>query len=722
MENNSEYVIGIDLGTHSTALSIYRNGCVEIIPNANGNRTTPSYISFTTDNEILVGDEAKNNCSINHINTIFDVKRLIGRQFKDKNVQNDIKFFPFKVSENEVNGKPMISTFINNEEKKYYPEQISAILLEQLKKNAEQYLGLPIKNVVLTVPAYFNNEQREATKNAGEIAGLNVIRLVSEPTASALAYGISLNENEKNEQHIIVFDLGAGTLDVSILNIKNSVFQVISTYGNSHLGGEDFDNKLVIFCASEFAKQNKFTESDVKKLLQDTKAFRRLRSVCENAKKSLSTSLSTFVQVDSFYNNLDLNVKVTRTKFEELCHDVFHQCISPLDNALKDAKFSKKDIDEVIMIGGSTRIPYVRELVKNYFDGKQLLFHINPDEAVSNGAAIQGAILAGNKNSKISEMVLVDVTPLSLGIETLHGEMSIIIERNTPIPCSFTQLYSTSTDNQRNVKIKIFEGERLLTKDNYLLGTFELVDLLPAPRGTMKIIVSFDIDADGLLSVTAKEESSGKNNNITIKKDNTKLTKEEILKLVEDAKLHSENDIKNKLLIVVKNNLENYVYSVKHTISTLPDCEEITNIQRIIADVLDWYNLDSNKNMTIDVYKNKLIELENNIKPSFDKIYSNVAQIKTVPEEQKGSEKIEEAVDEKMEETIDEKVDEKVNEKVNEKIIVAKKRGRKPMNKEIIIIEKKCGKTPSKKVVKEEVIEKKVEPKKRGRKPKNKNE
>lgn len=375
-----EYVLGIDLGTSYCCSSIYRNGKVEVITNAVGNRTTPSYISFT-DTEKLIGESAKNNTGMNPNNTVFDIKRLIGRKFDDKIVQNDMKHFPFKVIADEGTMKPLIVIKYLNEEKKYFPEQLSAMLLEQFKSDAEAYLGCPVKKAVITVPAYFNNTQRQATKDAGEIAGLDVIRIINEPTSASLAYGINLCESEQN-RNILVFDFGGGTLDVSVLNITKGVFEVLSTSGDTHLGGEDLDNKLVIYCASEFSKFNKLTEQDIIKLLKDTKALRRLRSVCEEAKKALSSCLTTTINVDAFFNSFDLNIRITRAKLEDLCRDIFQRCIPPLDSAIKDAKLSKKDIDEVILIGGSTRIPYVREMLKNYFNGKQLRIDVNPDEAV----------------------------------------------------------------------------------------------------------------------------------------------------------------------------------------------------------------------------------------------------------------------------------------------------------------------------------------------------
>jgi heat shock 70kDa protein 1/2/6/8 len=640
-----EYILGIDLGTSNCCNSVYRNGKVDVIPNASGNRTTPSYISFT-DTEKLIGESAKNNVSVNSSNSVFDIKRLIGRLYNDRTVQSDIKFFPFKVSSDEKTCKPIINVSFMGNIKQYYPEQLSAMLLEQFKNDAQAYLNTPISKAIVTVPAYFNNEQRQATKDAGAIAGLDVVRIINEPTAAALAYGINLCETEKaRDQNIVVFDFGGGTLDVSILNISNGCFEVISTSGDCHLGGEDCDNKLVSYCASEFAKMNKLLESDVIRLLKDTRAFRRLRTACENVKKALSTSVSLNVQVDAFFNSLDLNVKVTRAKFEELCHDIFRHCIQPLDNAMRDAKMTKRQIDEVILIGGTTRIPYVRDMLKDYFNGKQLRIDINPDEAVSIGAAIQGAILSGQTDKNISDVVLIDVTPLSLGIETSHGEMSKIIERNTPIPCSFKQLYSTETDNQRIVKIKIFEGERVLTKDNSLLGTFELADLPPMSRGMLRITVSFDVDQNGILRVSAVEETTSKTKELTIKKDDTKLSYDDVARLIEDAKLNAEIDEKIKATFATKNALENYLYSTKRALESLMghmtntseqiefvnasemssalnvQYNEICNIQNVLADAHKWYEM--NPSSSPEVYSEKHNSIESVISTSFAQLVDN---------------------------------------------------------------------------------------------------
>lgn len=614
-----EHIIGIDLGTCCCCTSIYTNGRVEIIPNSLGNRTTPSYISFT-ETEILIGESAKNNCSVNAKAVIFDVKRLIGRLFTDKSVQSDLRYFPFNVIADETTGRPLIS--VDGSAKKYYPEQLSAMLLKQFKLDAQAYLNAPITKAVITVPAYFNNEQRQATKDAGTIAGLDVVRIINEPTAAALAYGINLCDVEKSkDKNILVFDFGGGTLDVSILNISNGCFEVMATSGDCHLGGEDCDSKLVGYCASEFAKLNKLTKTDVELLLKNTRAFRRLRSVCEDAKKALSTAISTNVQVDAFYNTLDLNVKISRAKFNEICCDIFNRCIVPLDNAIKDADIAKDKIDEVILIGGSTRIPYVRDMLKQYFDGKQLRLDVNPDEAVSIGASIQGAILSGKSDKNINDVILVDVIPLSLGIETSHGVMSKIITRNTPIPCSFQQLYSTEADNQRTVKINIFEGERALTKDNSLLGTFELAELPPMPRGTLRIIVIFDIDQNGILHVTASEESSGITKEIIVRNDSKKLSSADIDRLIHDAEQHMDIDNKLKITTDAKHGLENYLYSIKHALeisvktTQLEPTDNSYAIQSILADAYKWIDAHSVQLLDHEIYVSKKQELENILAP-----------------------------------------------------------------------------------------------------------
>lgn len=626
--SSNNYAIGIDLGTTYCCNAIYRNNRVEIIPNNNGNRTTPSYISFL-ETEKLIGESAKNNIATNAANTVFDIKRIIGRNYVDQLLQNDMKYFPFNISNDENTGKPRIKVNYMNEEKLYFPEQLSAMLLAQLKVDAEEYLGEKITNAVITVPAYFNNTQRESTKQAGEIAGLNVLRIINEPTAASIAYGFNLSETDKcADKYILVFDLGGGTLDVSILNICKGTFEVKSTSGDTHLGGEDFDNKLVKYCTTEFAKFNELTPEEIISLLKDARALRRLRSNCEIVKKSLSSCMSANVQVDSFFNSLDLNVKITRAKFEELCHDQFMQCITPMDQAIQNAKLNKTQIDEIIMIGGSTRIPYVRELVKNYFNGKQLRFDINPDEAVAYGAAVQAAILSGRGKSdnNLDKLVLIDVTPLSLGIEISNGEMSKIIERNTQIPCSKEQLFSTQTDNQRSVKVKIFEGERALTKDNTLLGIFELSGLPPMPRGIPRIKVTFDIDANGILQVSATEESTGKIKNIIINKDRTHFERNDVEKMISNANENAKFDeiIKNNLL--ARNTLENYIYSVKHLLSQIPadvNAEkytiDIANVQSTIITAQKWFDL--NVSVSAEGYYNKKMEMEKLLTPFLKNIY-----------------------------------------------------------------------------------------------------
>jgi L1 cell adhesion molecule like protein len=710
-----DYAIGIDLGTTFCCCCVYRNGNVEVIPNQNGNRITPSYISFI-DNEYLVGDAAKNNVSMNHLNTVFDIKRLIGRTFNDKYVKNDTKYFPFKLLEDLKSNKVLIAVHSQGEEKHYFPEQLSAILLSQLKYDAESYLNMNVNNAVITVPAYFNNAQREATKLAGEIAGLNVLRIINEPTASALAYGINTTSKNNKENNILVFDFGGGTLDVSILSISDGVFEVKSTSGDTHLGGEDFDNKLVAYCSKEFASVNKLSEIECIELSKDSKALRRLRSSCEIAKKSLSTCTIINIQVDSFFKTIDLNVKITRSQFEELSNDLFKRCLNPLEQALSDAKLLKNDINEIILIGGSTRIPYIRTMLKQFFDGKALRIDINPDEAVAIGASIQAAILYGHADQNLSEMILVDITPLSLGIETIHGEMSCVVERNTQIPCKIQKIYSTETDNQRNVKIKIFEGERVLTKDNSMLGIFELTDLPPMPRGIPKIIVVFDIDENGILFVSATEESTGKTKNIIIKKDNSKLSQEEIQKMITDAKNNSDNDKMIKRVLAVKNSFENYLYSTKRILDniSIQNNSNIIDIQRTIIDSQKW--LDIHKNENIEIYNEKYQQVEKYISDLLQIIENNKIINEKIVENTADNETaiIEKPVEEKP---VEEKpVEEKpVEEKpVEEKLIEEKPIKEKPIKekpiKEKLIEEKLIEEKPvEEKPIEEKPVEEKLD-------------
>lgn len=587
--------IGIDLGTTYSCVGVMQNGRVEIIANDQGNRTTPSYVAFN-DTEKLVGDCAKNQCALNPSNTVFDAKRLIGRQFDAEQTQSDIRHFSYKVTKEASTGKCLINVEHKGEKKIYTPEQISAFVLMEMKQTAENYLGHEVKNAVITVPAYFNDAQRKATQDAGVIAGLNVLRIINEPTAAAVAYGLDKKLN--GEHHILIFDLGGGTFDVSVLCIDDGVFEVKSTAGNCHLGGEDFDNRLVKHFIEEFKRKHK------KDVSNDPKAIRRLRTACEKAKRSLSSAAQASIEIDAFYEGIDFNTSITRARFEELCNDLFRECLDPVDRALKDAKLDKSKIDEIVLVGGSSRIPRVQKLLSDYFNGRELNKSINPDECVAYGAAVQAAILSGDKSSATSSIVLLDVCPLTLGIETAGDVMTPLIKRNTTIPAKHSQSFSTYADNQTAVTIRVFEGERSMTRDCNLLGQFELSGIKPAPRGTPKIEVTYEIDANGILTVSA--ECDGKSNKLVVTNDKSRYSKEDIERMVKEAEVHKADDDANRVRIESRNQLEAFCFQVKS--SAPKDNPKADEVVKKADEIIDW--ISNNMTATKEEYDSKLKEIE----------------------------------------------------------------------------------------------------------------
>ncbi|EPQ55768.1 heat shock protein 70 [Gloeophyllum trabeum ATCC 11539] len=613
-EKKSEYgtVIGIDLGTTYSCVGVQRGGRVEIIANDQGHRITPSWVSFT-DDERLIGDSAKNAYHSNPENTVFDAKRLIGRKMDDPELQRDMKHWPFKVV--EKNGKPAIQVKHKGDVREFTPEEISAMVLTKMKETAEAYLGQKVTHAVVTVPAYFNDAQRQATKDAGTIAGLTVLRIINEPTAAAIAYGL---DKKGGESRIIVYDLGGGTFDVSLLSIDDGVFEVLATAGDTHLGGEDFDNRVMEHLIKQYKKK---TGTDVSNNLR---ALGKLKREVEKAKRTLSSQQSTRIEIESFEGGNDFSETLTRAKFEELNMDLFRKTMKPVEQVLKDANVKKEEVDEIVLVGGSTRIPKVQQLLKEYF-GKEPSKGINPDEAVAYGAAVQGGILSGEAGTE--DVVLVDVCPLTLGIETTGGVMTKLIPRNTVIPTRKSQIFSTAADNQPTVLIQVYEGERSLTKDNNLLGKFELSGIPPAPRGVPQIEVTFEIDANGIMRVSAADKGTGKSESITITNEKGRLSQEEIERMVKEAEDFAAEDEAQRKRIEALNSLSSFVYGLRTQVTDseglggkLEEADK-KKILAVVKETTDWID-ENGQSASAEDLEEKLTEVQSVVNPITSKLYS----------------------------------------------------------------------------------------------------